>query len=642
MEKRVLLAISLSFVVLFVYQMLVPKPIARTLPRPTSAAGRPTAGPAPGIAQSTRPSSGPGTGAAPTSTAVEQDKPGPAAASSRPVSSGPTSSVPALNGSTSSTSPAPAATEAAARVADTVERDIVVDTTSVHAVFSNRGALLKSWTLKKYLDENGRPIDITPPVTSAPETRPFALSVADPGITTTLQTALYKPSATSLQVGDGTQTLTFDYEDANGLVVKKAFEFQPQFGGPPNGQPQIGQQTPGKPYVVQLTVSVTKDGQAQPVTVHGGAGLGDLERAVKPGGFFRPSNYQQPEAIYQIGIGKTPTRVPYTKLAQQPVQDGPYRYVGVDDHYFIGVLLQDDQPQPTRVEYATLEIPEPSTKPGSGARDLVDYRVQVNGGSSNIYRFFYGPKDFDLLKSTDGELVRAINFGTYSQYLAVPLLRALKSINAYVGNYGWSIILLTIGINLVLFPLRHKSVVSMRRMQEIQPQVKAIQDRYAKLKVTDPARQKMNTELMTLYKEKGVNPASGCVPMVLTLPVLFAFYSLLSVAIELRGAPFMLWIHDLSRYDPYFVTPILMGITQFLQTRMTPATGDPAQQRMMMLMPLMFMVFFVWAPSGLVLYWFVSNLWSIGQQYLTNQLIGPPPQHVLRPAAERRVKRVES
>jgi YidC/Oxa1 family membrane protein insertase len=114
------------------------------------------------------------------------------------------------------------------------------------------------------------------------------------------------------------------------------------------------------------------------------------------------------------------------------------------------------------------------------------------------------------------------------------------------------------------------------------------------------------------------------------------------VAIELRGAPFALWIHDLSRYDPYFVTPVLMGITQFWQTRLTPTTGDPAQQKMMMFMPLMFMVFFVWAPSGLVIYWFVSNLWSIGQTYLTNQLIGPPPQHVLRPAAERRVKRVES
>ena len=144
-------------------------------------------------------------------------------------------------------------------------------------------------------------------------------------------------------------------------------------------------------------------------------------------------------------------------------------------------------------------------------------------------------------------------------WLVVPLLRALKWINVYIGNYGWSIIALTVLINVVMFPLRHKSVVSMRRMQEIQPEVKAIQDRYAKLKMTDPARQKQNKEMMQLYKERGVNPASGCVPMLLTLPVLFAFYAMLSVAIELRGAPFIGWIKDLSVYDPLFITPVLMG-----------------------------------------------------------------------------------
>jgi YidC/Oxa1 family membrane protein insertase len=177
-------------------------------------------------------------------------------------------------------------------------------------------------------------------------------------------------------------------------------------------------------------------------------------------------------------------------------------------------------------------------------------------------------------------------------------------------------------------------------MQEIQPEVKAIQDRYANLKMTDPAKQKMNTELMSLYRERGVNPASGCVPMLLTLPVLFAFYSMLSVAIELRGAPFAGWIHDLSVHDPLFITPILMGITQFVQTKMTPSTADPMQQKMMMFMPLVMMSFFLWAPSGLVLYWTTSNLWAIGQQVLTNRLIGPAKTRTVRPPAERRVKNV--
>ena len=148
-----------------------------------------------------------------------------------------------------------------------------------------------------------------------------------------------------------------------------------------------------------------------------------------------------------------------------------------------------------------------------------------------------------------------------------------------------SIVVLTILINLAMFPLRHKSVVSMRRMQEIQPQMKAIQERYAKYKVTDPERQKMNQEMMALYRQRGVNPASGCVPMLLTMPVLFAFYSMLSVAVEIRGEPWALWIQDLSQHDPYYVTPVLMGATMLWQQSMTPV-ADPAQQKIMMITPI--------------------------------------------------------
>jgi YidC/Oxa1 family membrane protein insertase len=179
----------------------------------------------------------------------------------------------------------------------------------------------------------------------------------------------------------------------------------------------------------------------------------------------------------------------------------------------------------------------------------------------------------------------------------------------------------------------------MRKMQALQPQLKAIQARYKELKATDPAKQKMNSEIMGLYKEKGVNPASGCVPMLLTMPVLFAFYSMLSAAIELRDAPFALWLQDLSLPDPYYITPLLMGVTMFWQQRITPSTADPMQQRIMMMMPLMFMVFFIWAPAGLVLYWFVSNLWMIGQQYFTNWWIGPVAVTGARPPAERQLKK---
>ncbi len=238
-------------------------------------------------------------------------------------------------------------------------------------------------------------------------------------------------------------------------------------------------------------------------------------------------------------------------------------------------------------------------------------------------RFFLGPKDFDILRDVEPQLVRAIDFGMFAA-LVVPLLLALKWINGFVHNYGWSIVVLTILINLVIFPLRHRSMVSMRKMQALQPEIKSIQDRYAKYKITDPERQKMNQEMMALYKQKGVNPASGCVPMLLTLPVLFAFYAMLSVAIELRGAPFIGLDSRPLAPRPALHHAGAHGPDAVLQMRMTPTTADPVQQRMFMLMPIIFMVTSLWFPAGLVLYWFVSNLLAIGQQYLTNRIIGAP------------------
>ena len=230
-----------------------------------------------------------------------------------------------------------------------------------------------------------------------------------------------------------------------------------------------------------------------------------------------------------------------------------------------------------------------------------------------------------------------IDFGWLS-VLVVPLHRTLKWIYGFLGNYGWSIILLTVMINIVIFPLRHKSVVSMRKMQELQPEMKAIQARYADLKATDPGKQKMNQEVMELYRKHGANPASGCLPMLLTMPILFAFYRLLSMAIEMRGAPFMFWITDLSMHDPFYVTPVIMGASMVVQQRLQPSAADPTQQKIMMLMPVMFTFMFLWAPGGLVIYWLTSNVIGIGQTVITNRLSGPTRTRQVRPPAERKVK----
>jgi YidC/Oxa1 family membrane protein insertase len=305
-----------------------------------------------------------------------------------------------------------------------------------------------------------------------------------------------------------------------------------------------------------------------------------------------------------------------------PRYEGPVRFAGVDDHYFLAAALPGGEP--ARVEYAPTAPAVPGDTQGA-TRSFIAFSVRVNPGApppqTVTLPFFIGPKLFDQLRAADPQMVRAIDFGMFRS-IVTPLLQALRWINRYLGNYGWSIVVLTIIINILIFPLRHRSMVSMKKMQALQPEVKAIQDRYAKYKVTDPERQKMNSEMLALYKQRGVHPASGCLPMLLTMPILLAFYNLLSQAIELRDAPFIGWIHDLSAKDPTYVWPILMGGTMFWQQRMMPTTADPVQQKIFLLMPVIFTVMFLSMPSGLVIYWLTSNVLTIGQQYLTNRIMG--------------------
>jgi YidC/Oxa1 family membrane protein insertase len=496
-------------------------------------------------------------------------------------------------------------------VADTEERDVVVETDAVHATFSTRGGVLKSWRLKKYADGAGRPLELVPQDAPAGAPKPFTLALDDGAVSGLLSRALFRPSAPSLTVAGAPATLRFDYTDAAGVSASKQFTFDPKSA-----------------YVVYFSATVHKGDSALVPTVQWGPALGTALDARTAGYYNMP-----PRAL--VHRDAKAERFKADKLDEIANAQGVYDFVGVDDHYFMvaAVALR----QPVQLHYENIQLPlrAGTEKPPP---PYVSWATRFSEAPQSV-AFFMGPKDYDVLRGIGPDLTRAIDFGMFA-WLVVPLLRSLKWVNTYVGNYGWSIVLLTVMINVAMFPLRHKSVVSMRRMQEIQPEIKAIQDRYAKLKITDPARQKMNTEMMALYKERGVNPASGCVPMLLTLPVLFAFYAMLSVAIELRGAPFFGWIKDLSVHDPLYITPVIMGLTQFVQTKMTPSTADPTQQRVMLLMPLMFMGMFLWAPSGLVLYWTASNIWAIGQQAITTRLIGPPQKRTVRPPAERRVKTV--
>ena len=547
MEKRVLIAVLLSFLVLYAYQAMFPPP-------------------------------------------PDQAK--------KPVQASKAATVP------NASAPAVANPAPSPKPGVSPEREIVVENADVRGVFSTRGAVLKSWQLKKYRDDHGRPYELVAGHAPADAPLPLTLAVDDAGLSTTLATAPFSAS----ESGSGASwQVQFDY-DANGVRAQKRIAIESS-----------------KPYVLNVTVSVTRDGQALPAALKWGPALGS-------GITIKSRSYNPPPQPIYYKDGSV-SRVAPAKINDAPIQEGTFGFAGVDDHYFLTSLVKP--PQAIRVQYAPVDVALPENPEGA---HYVSWSARFPTTPQTV-SYFAGPKDFDVLVAVDRELVRAIDFGKFA-WLVVPLLRALKWINVYVGNYGWSLILLTIAINLAMFPLRHKSVVSMRKMQDVQPEVKAIQDRYKNLKMSDPARAKMNNELMALYKERGVNPASGCVPMLLTLPVLFAFYSMLSVAIELRGAPFIGQIHDLSAHDPWFVWPVVMGITMFIQQRMTPSTADPVQQKVMLVMPIMMSAMFLYAASGLVIYWTVSNIWGIGQQMVTNRLIGPAPVRTVRPPAERRVKNV--
>jgi YidC/Oxa1 family membrane protein insertase len=557
MERRVIIAIIVSFAIVYSYQLFFVKRPPTTAEAPAQvAAGQQTAGSA-----------------------------ATAAATNAATATAPTAEV---------------------LLGESAERDVTVETRLVSAVFTNRGARLKSWRLKEYQDRNHEPLELVSTELATTQPLPFTLKTADERVNTAINNGLFSLRAPPSGASDP-NLLVFEYRDSSGVAATKEFRLSPD------------------KYTVSLTATVSSNNQQLPAAIVWGPGLGDNDSqtgraSVLPGG------------LHSVA-GKV-SRLTAKNVAETPLYDQDFEYAGIDDHYFTSFALK---PGRAKVTYQSLSVPgQQGAEPA--VREFMGYTIEPSNNGQVV--FYVGPKEFDSLADVDRNLVKAINFGMFS-VLVVPMLRSLNWIHNYVGNYGWAIVILTGILNLVLFPLNHKSVVSMRKMQEIQPEAKAIQERYSKLKATDPAKQKMNQELMALYRERGVNPASGCIPILLTLPIFLAFYALLTTAIELRGAPFIGWIHDLSQPDPYYVLPILVGLSQFATQWMTPQPGaDPAQQRMMLIMPLVLTFVFFTSPAGSLLYWFVQSVWRVGQQTLTNKLIGPPNVRVARPAAERRVKRV--
>ena len=554
-ERRLLLAVALSLLVLTAYQLLFPQ-----APAPPRAAAPPTLVAGPG----------------------EPSRAGPEPARAEPT---PAAETPAET----------------AALADAEERRVEVETDDLSVAFTNRGARLLSWRLRHYPDSRGRPEDM---VQTVPEqVRPLDIETGDPGLDARLREALFVPSATRLEVEPGSEaTLEFVFAGA-GVEARKVLRFQ-----------RTG-------YLVSVSVSVRRGGATAPARILWGPGLGNAsaeERDVR--------GYQAPHAV-ALAAGRV-TRLPVDKL-DRPIPLEGARWLGVEGRYFAALFVP---PNPARAEARVAEVP--SAEGGEPHREAV---LAVELPESDVPCLLYvGPKDHHVLAPLGRELARVVPVGDWIGPLVVPLMGMLRWMNGYVGSYGWSIVLLTVVINLALGPLRHYSIANGIKMAKLAPEMRVIQERYRKVPALDPRRQEMQKEISELYARHGMSMgtqmAVGCLPMLLTMPFLFAIYRVLDVSIDLRGAAY-LWIPDLSQKDPLFLTPILMGVSMFVMQKLTPSGMDPAQQRIMMLMPLMLAGMFFWAPAGLNLYWLVSNLCAILQQGLTLHLLKDPAR---TPAKEKR------
>ena len=467
------------------------------------------------------------------------------------------------------------------------EETFLVDTSLYRIVLSNRGAVVRSWVLKKYKDSAGKPLDLVNAVGAGKAGFPLAFEFKDKKPPVDLNQALY--AAKPLPDGLGIQ---YEYADGN-TVARKSLRFHKDR------------------YLTQFSSEVTLEGAGLPHLVAWRGGFGDpaVPNAAASG---RTLCYDLPAAKLITKEAKAARDGPVTET-------GVYSFAGLEDNYFTALFLPANNSQ---IDFRTLsDTVASSLNPKEEAR----VGAAVGGAARSEFALFVGPKDVDVLRKVDPKLEQVVDWGWFG-FIAKPLFLILNWINdAAVHNYGWSIIIVTIIINFALLPLKLTSMKSMKKMQALQPQIAAINAKYKNIGLRDPRKAEQNQEVMELYKKHGVNPMGGCIPMLVQIPFFFAFYKVLMVAIEMRGANW-LWVTDLSQPEhlPIRILPVAMVISQFVMQKMTPATSaDPTQQKMMLFMPLVFGFMFYQFQSGLVLYWLTSNLVGIGQQWLINKTTPP-------------------
>jgi YidC/Oxa1 family membrane protein insertase len=457
-----------------------------------------------------------------------------------------------------------------------VEERVALANGVMDVVLSSRGAALTSYRLLAYDGDDGEPLDLVQTVPLADAAKPLQLITPD------------GPDERLYVVERLVDGAVFRWSDGRGNRVEKRVALT------------------GEDYGLDIEIQTAGEASAARVSI--GTGMRDL------------AEVEQNSRLALWGEGVMMADGEVTRFKRRKVKErqiiapGSVAYAGFEDAYFINLLRPATGLAEIWVE--PFEIPIAEEKPQRVLRiSAALNRGQLRG------ELLGAPKEYDLLQEIDQGVEETLDFGLFGP-ISVFFLKALRWIYGIFGNYGVAIILLTLGIRILLFPLMHTSTVSMRKMAKVQPKVKEIQAKHKKKKSDPQARAKMNQEMMALYKEEGVNPMAGCLPLLVQLPLLWALYKLFLSAIELRHAPFILWITDLSAKDPLYVTPVLMTATMWLQQRLAPQAGDPQQQRIMRMMPLIFGIMFLQFPSGLVLYWLANNVITIIQQEITLHIVG--------------------
>jgi YidC/Oxa1 family membrane protein insertase len=489
--------------------------------------------------------------------------------------------LPAANSAVAPAPPetkSPQASTTASPILAEREHDIVLENSQVKIILSNRGGIVKSWILKHYKDSNRQVLNLVMGVDPNKDGLPLSLHFPDnPELGAQINSALFVDSPvarekTAVEAGAG---VVLRYSE-NGVEVKKSLTLRPNT------------------FLADLDFEVKKSAISLPFQIEWPSRFGDNALEMR----------DDAREVVTLTEGR-PTKTSLAKVKDSQELVGGFKVGGVEDRYFVAIFL------PT-IPIARIQVLQ------TGARLAL---------APQPMRLYVGPKEISILKNVDPQLESLVDFGWFG-IIGKPLFLALKWIYGYCKNYGLAVIILTVVINMAIFPLRWKSMVSAQKMQKLQPRIKAIQERYKKYKVNDPKKQEMNQEMMALYKEHGVNPLGGCLPILLQMPILIAFYNVLTVAIDLRQVSF-LWIPDLSQYDKTFVLVIVMVVTQFLMQKLTPTpSADPAQAKLFMLMPLVFGFMFAKVASGLVLYWLTGNVIGIIQQLYLNKhgmAVAPAP-----------------